>query len=129
MLRKIITENAIHSEPPKGAKGDITLNRDPFELAHVEVMEKSFGVHQLLVSTLLDDFAVVDDDDIIRIADGGEAVRDDEAGAALHQAQERLLDARFRARVHAGGGFIQDEDAWVGEDRAGNGKQLPLALA
>lgn len=59
---------------------------------------------------LLDDLAVSDDDDLVCIADRGEAVGDNEAGAALHEAQQRFLDAGFGARVHARGGFIEDKD-------------------
>ena len=66
---------------------------------------------------------------LVRIADGGQAVGDDEAGAAVHQAQQRFLDSGFGARVHAGGGLVQDEDARVGQDGAGDGQQLTLALA
>ena len=78
---------------------------------------------------LLDDLAVFDDDDFIRIADGGEAVGDDKTGASLHEAQQGFLDSRFGARVHAGGGFVEDEDARVSEDGAGDGEQLALSLA
>ena len=33
-----------------------------------------------------DDFTVVEDEDLIRLSDGAQAMGDDEAGAALHQA-------------------------------------------
>ncbi len=35
----------------------------------------------------------------------------------------------FGAGVHAAGGFVQDEDAGVGKDGAGDGEQLALAFA
>ena len=54
---------------------------------------------------------------------------DDKAGAALHQAQQRFLDARLRARIHAAGGFIQDQDVRVGQDGAGDRQELVLARA
>ena len=105
------------------------LDRQSFELTHIEMMEKSFCFQQLLVRALLDDLAIVDDDDLVRIADRGQAMGNDETGAAFHQAQQRFLDARFGARVHAGGGFVEDEDARVGQDGAGDGQQLALSLA
>ena len=54
---------------------------------------------------------------------------DDEAGAAAHQVVHCGLDALFGAGVHAAGSFIQNQDAVVGQDGAGNGQQLLLALA
>ena len=40
-----------------------------------------------------------------------------------------FLDARLGAGVDAAGGFIQDQDRRVGQDGAGDGQQLALALA
>ena len=68
-------------------------------------------------------------DHLVGVADGAQAVGDHEAGAALHQAQQRLLDARLGAGVDAAGGLVQDQDGRVGQDGAGDGKQLALALA
>ena len=86
-------------------------------------------VEEGLVRALLDDLAVVDDDDVVRVADGAQAVGDDKGGAAFHQAQEALLNARLGARVDAAGGLVEDEDVGIGEDGAGDGQQLALALA
>ncbi len=54
---------------------------------------------------------------------------DHEAGAASQQLFQRLLDEALGARVHAGGGLVEDEDARVSQGGAGNGQQLALALA
>ena len=54
---------------------------------------------------------------------------DDKAGAALHQAVHGGLDALLGAGVHTAGGLIQNQDAVVGQDGAGDGQQLLLALA
>jgi hypothetical protein len=40
------------------------------------------------------------------VADGGEAVGDDDGGAALHEAVEGLLDVLFGFAVEGGGGFV-----------------------
>src|SRR5258708_40292598 len=80
------------------------------ELAEVEVMIKTLLVEELLVGAFFDDFAVVDDEDLVGVADGGEAVGDDEGGAALHEAQQGFLDVGFGAGVDAAGGLIEDED-------------------
>lgn len=92
-------------------------------------MEKAPRFQQLPVCTLLNSFTVINDNDVISIANRGQPVRDDKAGAALHQPQQRLLDAGFGTRVHAGSCLIQDEDAWVRENRSRNRKQLALSLA
>ncbi len=42
------------------------------------------------------------------VADGGETMSDDEAGATLEQMGERLLNESFRGVIHAGGGLIQN---------------------
>jgi hypothetical protein len=44
----------------------------------------------------LNDLAVVDHWDIVGLADGAQAVGDDETGPLPHQAQHRLLDFLFR---------------------------------
>ena len=74
-----------------------------------------------------DDLALLDDEDLVGAADGGEPVRDDEGRAALHEVAEAVLDHRFGLGVERAGGFVEDEDARVGEDGAGDGETLTLA--
>src|SRR6185369_15619082 len=50
---------------------------------------------QLLVRTDLDDASLVHDDDAIGMQDGGQPMRDHEAGASLHQALQRILNQVF----------------------------------
>ena len=101
----------------------------PFKLTDIQMVIKAALVEQLLMGAFFDDFAVVDDEHLVSVADGAEAVGDDEAGAALHQAQQGFLDARFGAGIDAAGGFVKDQDAGVGQDGAGNRQHLALALA
>src|SRR5215216_1932150 len=93
------------------------------------MMEETPGLQKLLVGTLFDDFPILDDDYLIRIADRGQAVSDDKTGPSFHQAQEGFLDARFRARVYTGRCFIEDENTRVRKNRAGDREQLALSLA
>ena len=58
---------------------------------------------------------------------GGDALGDDEAGAALHQAVERLLDLGLGGQVHAAGRVVQDQDARVEQQGARDGDALFLA--
>ena len=76
----------------------------------------------------LDDMPVIHDHDRIRVADRGKPVRDDQAGAVLHELHHRVLDLLFRAGVDAGGRFVQDQDLRVGKEGPADGEQLPLAL-
>ncbi len=104
------------------------LYRLALELAQVQVVVETFFIQQFLVGALLDDLAVIDHQDVVGIPDGAQAVGDDEAGASGHQAQQGLLDAGLGARVHAAGGFVEDQDCRVGQDGAGDGEQLALSL-
>ena len=75
------------------------------------------------------DLAVVEHQHLVGVADGAQPVGDDEAGAALPAALQGRLDQPLGARVHAGRGFVQDQDARVRQRGAGDGDQLALALA
>ena len=81
------------------------------------------------MSSLFDDLAVFNDDHVVGISNGGEAMGDDKTGSALHQAQKRFLNAGLGSCIYAGGGLIQNEDARVCQDGAGDGEQLTLPLA
>ena len=54
---------------------------------------------------------------------------DDEGRASRHEPIHGLLDAQLGARVHRGGGLVQNEHAAVGQKGPGNGDELALALA
>ena len=53
-------------------------------------------------------------------------VGDDKRRAPFHQPIQRLLNEMFRVRIHTGRGVIQDEDARIGDQRAGNRQALFL---
>ena len=74
----------------------------------------------------LGDAAGVDHADAIGVLHGGEAVGDDQRGAALHEPLERLLDQVLALGVEGAGGLVEDEDARVLEDGAGDGHPLLL---
>ena len=52
---------------------------------------------------------------------------DGEGRTSFDQAAEGFLDLGFGLGVHAGGGLVEDQDARVAEDGAGD--REPLALA
>src|SRR5229473_8434659 len=76
---------------------------------------------------LLAKTALVEDEDAVSMLNGAEAVRDDECGAAAEQAVERIADLQFGFGVHARGGFVEDEEAGIVGEGAGEIDELALA--
>src|SRR6185295_18212121 len=74
-----------------------------------------------------DDAAAVEDEDTLQRPHRRQAVRDDDGGAAVHQALGRFLDQRLRFRIEAGGRLVQDQYRRVGQEGAGEGDALALA--
>ena len=56
-----------------------------FKLAVIQLGVEAFLCQQLPVFALLHNVAVIHHQDPIRVADGGQAMGDDKASAALHQ--------------------------------------------
>ena len=59
--------------------------------AGVEAVQRE----QLIMGAALDDFAVPQDQDQVGVADGAEAMGDDEAGATGHEPVQSFLDEPF----------------------------------
>lgn len=89
----------------------------------------AFLLEQGVVVAAFDDAALVHDEDLAGVADGGKAVGDDDGGASGQEAFEGLLDEFFRGGVHAGGGFVKDENGAVFEQGAGDADSLFFADA
>ena len=58
---------------------------------------------ELSVIPALDDPAIIDDEDAVRIGDGGETVSDDQRGAAGRKLSQRLLDRPLRLGIQRRG--------------------------
>src|SRR5262249_31656485 len=82
---------------------------------------------KLVVRSLLDDAAVLEQDDRRRVPDRREPVGDDERRAAVEQAAQRVLDLALRADVDRAGRLVEDEDARISEQRARERDELTLA--
>src|SRR3954470_19293282 len=82
---------------------------------------------QLVMGSLLDDLAVLQDDDQVGIADRREAVGDDEGRAAVQEPSQRTLDLSFRADVDGARCLVEDQDPRVCQERARERDQLTLA--
>ena len=101
------------------------------KLAVVQVRIKPAFGQQFFVGALLHDVAFVEHQDAVRIPDGGKAVGDDKAGAALRSAGSHgLLDEHSPVRVSTEEvASSEDQHRGVGfEDGPGNGQQLLLAV-
>ena len=65
---------------------------------------------QFAVRAAFGNLSAGEHDDLLRAADGGEAVGDDDNGFVLHQRVDGLLHGDFAFGVQRGGGFVQDDD-------------------
>ncbi len=77
--------------------------------------------------SVLDDAAVVEHGDAVGIADGGDAVRDEDGRAPLHHFAQMVENAFFGVGVHAGERVVQDHDARVANESARDGGALLLS--
>ena len=84
---------------------------------------------QFVVGAALDDAALLQDDDAVAVAHGGEAVGDDKRRAALHQRVHASLHEGLSAGVDAAGCLVKDQDWRVGNRGTGDGQQLAFTLA
>src|SRR5450631_85502 len=95
-------------------------------------MESRVGAaadHELGVGAALANLAVFENENFVGSADGGQAMGDDEGGAADHQVGQGFLHVHFRFGVEFGGGFVENQNRRVFEDGAGDGDALALAAA
>ena len=75
------------------------------------------------------DAALVEHHDLVGAADGGKPVGDHDDGAMFHQVGQRLLYQHFALGVQMAGGFVENQDGRVLEQRAGDGDALALSAA
>ena len=87
------------------------------------------GGEELGVRALLDHAAVVEHEDQVGVADGGEPVRDHERRTPLEGRVERLLDRGLGLAVEVGGRLVEDDDRGCLEQQPGDREALPLAAA
>ena len=92
-----------------------------------QATERAVLGQQLGLGAALRDAALLDHEDLVGAADGGEPVRDDHRGAAAEERVERLLDQDLARAVDVRRRLVEDQDARVGEQRPGDRDQLPLA--
>ena len=76
---------------------------------------------------LLDDMAVLHDQNHVRLADGRQTMRDDEARAPPHHRGEHLLDLQLGARVDGAGRLVEDQHRRQRQHEPRDAEQLPLS--
>ncbi len=74
----------------------------------------------------LDDAALIENEDPVRMSHGGKPMRDDDAGAPMHQSLERFVHEAFTFAVECRSGFIEQQDSRVRQNRTGDGDALTL---
>ena len=74
----------------------------------------------------VDQFTFPENDDLIGLPNLRKAMGNEQRRAPLHDPVDRALDLRFGVAVDCAGGVVDDQDAWVGDERSGNGKALAL---
>ena len=82
---------------------------------------------EFVVGAQFGDAAGYEDGDLVGVAGGGDAVGDEDGGPALHDGAKALEDAFFGVSIDAGERVVEDEDARVADDGAGDGGALLLA--
>src|SRR5580658_3273554 len=71
------------------------------QLLLIQVRVVAAVLNQLGVGALLGNFTVLDDENLAGVLDGGDAVGDENSGAAAHHGGETGEDALFGERVYA----------------------------
>ena len=85
------------------------------------------AAQQFVVPAALDDLAALDHQDGVGMHDGVQAVRDHDGGAVLAEMLDRLLHLLFGFGIERGGGFVEQDDRRVLDQRARDRDALALA--
>ena len=83
-------------------------------------------LQQLLMGALLHYLAAIQHHDTVGMAHCTQAVGDDDDGAATADGLHVLLDDAFGLVIQGTGGLVEDQDARIGEQGAGDGDALAL---
>mgnify|MGYP006955455789 CR=1 FL=1 len=80
------------------------------KLQGIQLVVPAVLLQQLLVTALLQNPALGQEDDVVGVLDGTEAMGHDQHGADVLHLFQRVLDQDLRFRVDVGGGLVQDHD-------------------
>src|SRR5437660_1422668 len=94
-----------------------------------EAVELALFLDELLVRADFGDLAVLQDHQPRGVTQGAQAMRDREGRAALDQPRDGVLNLLLGVGIDGGGGLVEDQDARVVQNRAGDAHALALAAA
>ena len=75
---------------------------------------------------LLEDLAVGQHNNVVRVLDGGQPVRDDQHRADGPHLFQRILNQKLGLGVNIRRCFVKNHDAWLVDDRPRKAQQLAL---
>ena len=78
---------------------------------------------------VLDDLAVMQDGDLVGIADGRDAVRDEDRRTSLDHFAKMIEDVVFSLGIHARECIVEDENSRIADNGARDGRALFLPAA
>ena len=82
--------------------------------------------NEVVVVPLFDDVPVVENDDLVRVGDGPQAMCDDDHRLARAEGSDCSLDERFVLRVERSRGFVKEDHGGVFQEGARDGEALAL---
>src|SRR5579862_7505674 len=97
------------------------------QLLVIQVAVVAVQGQKFVVGAEFDDASAVQHCDAVGIADGGDAVRDEDGGAAAHHVAQMVENLVFGVSVDAGERVVEDEDLGIANKGAGNGGALLLS--
>src|SRR2546425_7418798 len=83
------------------------------QLLAVQIRVIAAAREQFVMRAALDDASFTQDNDLVSVLHGGSAVRNQNCGAATHDAAQAGEDFFLSLRVHAGQCVIKDENAGI----------------
>ena len=81
----------------------------------------------MLVAAGLAELSPVENQNLVHVLDGRQAVRNGERSASRHEDAQRISDEKLGFRINAGSRLVQDEHSWVKRERPRERQQLFLA--
>jgi len=84
-------------------------------------------LQEVLRRVILEDRALVQEEDLVRVDDRVETMGDREDGRATELFLDQLLDGLFGDDVDVGSGFVQEYDLVASQDRSADANELLLA--
>ena len=99
-----------------------------FKLQLIELIVVTPVFQQLLMVAPFDDLAVLQDDDLVSMLNGGKTVCDHQHRANRLHLFQRTLYQHFRFRIDIGRRLIEYEDLRLVDHRSCERQELPLTL-